>query len=304
MKVLITPTSFGQCGPEPLRLLQTQGYEVVLNETKRKMTSREVIDLARGVSGIIAGVETYDKGTLKILKSVKCISRCGTGMDSIDLEAAKELNIAVKNTPWGPTRAVAELTIAVMLDVLRGVGYCDRQIRAGNWKKFMGHLLLDKTVGIIGYGKIGRLVAELVTAFGAHVIVFDPAVTPGDGKIKTVLFDELLRSADIVCLHVSVSKDNGPLLDEQQIRTMKKGAVLINMSRGGVVKEDALCQAVKSGDLFGAATDVFEKEPYQGQLCELDNIVLTPHIGSYAKEARLQMEIDAVTNLIGVLENL
>ena len=163
----------------------------------------------------------------------------------------------------------------------------------------MGSILSDKKVGIIGFGRIGRKVAELLSSFGCEIAYVDPYVEDGIMGLSRLPMSKLLRWADIISVHVS-GEDR--LIGKDEIRMMKKEGLLINVSRGGVIDEDALYQALKEGYLSGAALDVFEQEPYKGPLKELDNTILTPHIGSYAKEARIKMEIQAVENLLKGLE--
>jgi len=306
-RILISPTTFGTCGMQPLELLEKEGYEVILNLFGRKMTSDEVIELGKDCLGIIAGVELLDAKVLESLPSLRGISRCGVGVDNIDLEKAKELGITVTNTPDGPTRAVAELTVGVILDLLRGISYRDKEIRKGNWYKGMGSLLLDKKVGILGLGRIGRMVAELLSRLDARVVGAD--IKPDRkwleaNKVPLLTLEELLGESDILCIHIAYSEDNRHIIGKKEIGSMKKGAYLVNLSRGGVVDEDALYLALKGNHLAGAALDVFEREPYTGALRELDNVVLTPHIGSYARESRLEMELQAVKNLLGSLSSL
>jgi len=305
-KILISPTRFGSCGKQPLELLEKEGCEVILNPFGRKMTPDEVIELGNDCIGIIAGVESLNANVLESLLSLRCISRCGVGVDNIDLEKAKELGITVRNTPDAPTRAVAELTISVIFALLRNISYRDREIRQGNWYKEMGSLLLNKKVGILGLGRIGRMVAELLLRLGAEIAGAD--IKPDmkwleANKVSLLTLEELLRESDILCLHISYSDENRHIIGRKEIESMKKGAYLVNLSRGGVVDENALYRALKSNHLGGAALDVFEQEPYIGPLRELDNVVLTPHIGSYARESRLEMEVQAVKNLLESLNS-
>lgn len=305
-KILISPTTFGTCGKQPLELLEKEKCEVFLNPFGRKMTPDEVIKLGKNCIGIVAGDESLNATVLESLSSLRCISRCGIGMDNVDLEKAKELGIGVRNTPDEPTRAVAELTVGVIFDVLRNVSYCDREIRKGNWNKEMGSLLLNKRVGILGLGRIGRMVAELLLGLGATVLGAD--VQPdtkwlATHKVSLLSFEDLVRESDIFCIHIPYSKDNRHIIGKKEIESMKIGAYLINLSRGGIVDEDALYQALKSNHLAGVALDVFEQEPYTGALTERDNVVLTPHIGSYAKESRLKMEVQAVKNLLEAIDD-
>jgi len=305
MKIVITTTSFAKFDNRPLQLLNNSGYEVVLNPYGRKLSGNEVVKHASDATGLIAGTESLDRSILENLPFLRIISRCGAGMDNIDLVAAAELNIKVVNTPFGPTLAVAELTVGLILDLLRKTTLMDREMRAGIWKKHMGNLLRGKRVGIIGFGRIGQKTGELLRAFGCEIGYYDSITIEKlkDLKIERMELDELLRKSDIVTIHVS-GKYEKPLLGAKEIEMMKKDAWLVNVARGGAVDEEVLFNALKDGRLAGAALDVFEKEPYNGPLKNLENIILTPHIGSYAKEARTEMEMQAAKNLVDGLEKI
>ena len=304
MKILISPSSFGQCGDEPIRLLKENGLDIINNPFGRKLNEDEVMQLGKDVVGIVAGVESLNKRVIDNLSKLKCISRVGVGMDSVDLEYAKEKGIKVVNTPDGPTRPVAELTIALTMSLLRRIYLADSNIKKNIWKKEIGYLILNKTVGIYGFGRIGKVTAKLFQGLGASVKAFDLCPDyeyAAKNNIEVVNSAGLFEQSDIITVHIPGKKDNTPVITEKELKLMKKSAFLINISRGGVVSEGALYTALKEKQIAGAACDVFEKEPYSGNLIELDNILLTPHLGSYAEEAKLKMEIDAVKNLI---ENL
>lgn len=304
-KVLTSPSSMGQCGSEPFDLLRENGYEVINNPYGRKLTEDEVIELAKDCVGIVAGVEPLTPRVMDALLNLKCISRVGVGMDNVDLEYAKQKGIIVVNTPDGPTRGVAELTLAMTLSLLRRIPQADAALHQRKWKKQIGNLFLDKKVGIIGLGRIGKSVAELFRGLKNPVIGYDPFANETWAKengVELASFEEVLKQADILTLHVPGNKDKSPVIGTAELAMMKDGAFLINIARGGVVDEAALYDALKEGKLAGAAIDVYTKEPYDGPLCDLDNIIMTPHLGSYAKEGKLQMEIDAVKNFIKAVE--
>ncbi len=304
MKILTSPSSFGQVGNEPIDMLTSNGFEIINNPYGRKLTEDEVITLAKDCVGIVAGVEPLTAKVMDALPGLKCISRVGIGMDNVDLEYAKQKGIIVINTPDGPTRSVAELTLAMTFSLLRKIPQADAAIKNKQWKKQTGNLILNKTIGVIGLGRIGRLVAELFRGIGNPVIGYDPIQNEDWAKkfdIKLVDFTTLLQQADIITLHIPGSADKKYIVDEAELEQMKSGAFFINIARGGLVNEDALYQALKTNKLRGAAIDVFSEEPYTGALTELDNVVLTPHIGSYAEEGKLIMEVDAVKNLIASL---
>lgn len=301
--ILIAPSSFGECGDAPLQLLMRAGFSYALNPFKRKLTEQELVGLARNCRGIVAGVEVYSAKVLDQCPKLKCISRCGTGLDSVDVEQTNARGIEVCNTPDAPTDAVAELTVGLIIAVLRRITLADSSVRGGGWNKYIGPLVRNKTIGIIGYGRIGQRVVQLLEAFGASFLLYDPmvSVTQVDRKIQSVPLRQLLQESDIVTLHLSWDKRKPYLIGWEELDVMKKGSYLINLARGGVVDEKALYEKLKSKHLDGAALDVFEQEPYAGDLATLDNVVLTPHMGSYAREARLRMETEAVENLINYL---
>lgn len=302
MKIAITTSSFAQYSKEPLDLLNKAGIEYILNPFGRQLTEDETINLLKGCIGVAAGTEPLTARVIDSLPDLKVISRCGTGIDNVDLKAASSRGIAVCNTPDGPTLAVAELTLAYALSLLRKIPQMDREIRAGIWKKRMGNTLKGKKLGIIGFGRIGKAVASVFAPLDVDVAFNDPVIESDIYKKMTV--SELLPWADIISLHCSKSGGECSLFTIEQLRSMKQGAWFINASRGGLVEEAALYDLLRSGHLAGSAVDVFEREPYDGPLKELENVILTPHIGSYAKESRIQMEIDTVINLIESLNNL
>jgi D-3-phosphoglycerate dehydrogenase len=305
-KILVSPSSFGECGSEPIDILKKAGFEVVPNPYGRKLTENETISLGSEVVGAIAGVETYNSVVLDKLPNLKCISRVGVGIDSIDLKYAKEKGIELCITPNGPTQAVAELSITFALNLLRRISVSDRRIRNNVWKKETGNLMTGKTVGIVGLGRIGKKTASLYQALGCSVIAYDKYPDSGwmeSNNVVCVTFERLIKNADIISIHIPGMEDGEHLIDTRELQQMKPNCIIINLSRGGLINEEALFIHLKEHHEFFAALDVFLDEPYKGALVELDNILLTPHIGSYAKEAKLAMEIDAVNNLINYFDS-
>jgi D-3-phosphoglycerate dehydrogenase len=246
-------------------------------------------------------LEPLTARVLQQAKGLKVVSRCGIGLDNVDLDAARGLGITVRNTPDAPTEAVAELTIGFIFNLLRKISFLDRELRKGNWSKESGGLVRDKKVGIVGLGRIGKRVAEMLLALGAKVAGTD--IQPDYEWLQTkqvplISLEELLKQSEILCLHVSYTGSSEFLIGRKEMEAMPKGAYLINTSRGEIIDQDALYSMLTGGHLSGAALDVFTQEPYSGPLTKLDNVVLTPHIGSYAREARIEMEIQATENLI------
>jgi len=242
---------------------------------------------------IVRSRTTITKEMIDKADNCKIIARVGVGLDNVDQEAAKTKNIRVINAVEGAMNAVAELVLGFMLSLARQTARGDRAIRDGKWlkKELKGTELRGKYLGIIGLGNIGKRLGRLARALNMNIIGYD--VMPIDeefakevGLMKADL-NTLLQSSDYISIHVPLLDSTYHLLDAEKMSTMKKTAKIINTSRGGVVDEDALYEAIKNGTLGGAALDVFEQEPATGnKLAELDNVILTPHIGAQTKEAQ------------------
>jgi D-3-phosphoglycerate dehydrogenase len=305
MKILASPSSIGQISLKPFELLEANGYEVVKNPFGRKLTEDETITLGKDCVGIVAGVETLDSLVIDSLPNLKCISRVGVGMDSVDILYAENKGIKVLNTPNGPTRAVAELTLGLTISLLRKIPNAHYALKNRIWKKQTGNLLFEKKVGVLGLGRIGRMVAEMFRSLGNPVLGYDlyPDMDWAEkNNVEILSLEQLLNQCDIITIHIPGNSDGSTVLNQEELSYLKDGAFLVNVSRGGVINEDALYKMLTNGKLSAAALDVFSNEPYSGKFCDLDNVILTPHIGSYAKEGKLKMEVDAVMNLINALK--
>lgn len=224
--------------------------------------------------------------------NLKIIARAGVGLDNIDLEAAGKRDIKVVNAPESLTLAVCELVFGLLLSLVRNIASADRSMRQNRWEKsrFLGTELYGKTMGLVGFGRIGREVALRARAFGMSTLVYDPYITDEDAEefyAKMVQVDELLKNSDFVSLHTPLTEKTEKFMNSEKISLMKKTAVLINTSRGGVVDQGALIEALKKGKIAGAALDVYETEPPgESELYGMDNVVLTPHIGASSQEAQ------------------
>jgi len=303
-KIFVALSTFAEYGEEPLVLLESTGIEYFLNPLGRRLVREEIVDLGRDATGIIAGVEPYDAHVLQKLPELKCISRCGVGVDNIDLVLAQDKGIVIRNTPDVVIRPVVELTIAMMFDLMRKLSLHTGRMWRRDWKKTAGNLLAGKTVGILGLGRIGRSVAETLLKLDAEVIGTD--IHPDNDwaekhGVHVVSLNELLAEADILSLHLSVIPEGPFVLGRKEISLMKEGAWVVNVSRGDLVDDGAIFEALKSDRLAGVAMDVFPDEPYSGPLCDLDNMVMTPHLATLTKESRVQMETEAVQNLLETL---
>lgn len=302
MNILITTDSFGEYDTRPLDKLKSEGFDIILNPFGRELSKDESMSLySDDIEGVIAGTEIIDAEIIKKASSLKVISRCGVGLDNIDLEAAKKAGIKVFNTPGLVTNAVAELTVGLIFACLRRIVEADRMMRQGEWKKPMGFLLEGKRMGIIGLGNIGKKVVELCSGLRVKFLAYDikkDKIFADKHRVTYLDLDHLVSQSDIIIIHLPLTEETRNLINKDRINGMKQEAFLINTSRGNIVDEAALVKALREKKIAGAALDVFEKEPYQGPLTELDNVILTAHIGSYAREARVKMEGEAVENLI------
>lgn len=303
-KIFVALSTFAEYGNQPLKLLEASGIPFTLNPLGRRLRPADIIELAADATSIVAGVEPYAESVLKMLPFVRCISRCGVGMDAIDHAYAKEHGIVICNTPDVVIQPVAELTLAMMFDLMRHLSYHTSVVRSRQWKKRAGHLLTEQCVGILGLGRIGKRVAEMLCSLGVEVLGSDQCpdlVWAEQAGVKMVGIDELLQGSDIVSLHLSPPLDGRVVLDQAFFESMKNGSVLVNTARGNLVDEAALIKALNSGSLSGAALDVFSQEPYSGPLCGFDNVVMTPHVATLTKESRVKMETEAVENVLAAL---
>lgn len=305
MKILISSASFGKIDQGSMKIMENAGFTPILNPYGRKFEFDEFVELIKDVVGLIAGTEAITAELLANAPMLKVISRYGVGMDNIDLKAAKRYGIIVCNTPEAPSQAVAELALTLMLNLYKRVGEADKNIRSGGWLQLNGRLLSGKTLGIIGLGRIGKKLVKLVHPFEMKIYAYDPYpdydfISSNDVKLMSL--NDVLAQSDIISLHVPLVDKTYHIIGESELSLMKKDAIIINTSRGGLIDEEALVKALKNGHIGGAGIDTFEEEPYKGDLTTFDNVVLTCHMGSATVETRRQMEIETVNNLISNLK--
>ncbi|MDR2826772.1 MAG: hydroxyacid dehydrogenase [Candidatus Adiutrix intracellularis] len=243
---------------------------------------------------------------------LKVVGRAGAGLDNIDVDAARERGVTVLNTPGQNANAVAELVIGLLLALVRHIPIADKSIRAGRWEKskLAGTELFGKTIGIIGFGAVGRRVAELTRAFGLNILAHDPLLTDlqiSAGGARPATFGEILGDSNFVTLHLPKTLTTTGLINREVIMThMKPGAILINCARGGLVDETALAEALVSGRLAGAAMDVFATEPpaLNHPLLALDNFVTTPHLGASTAEAQVNVAVNIAQQMVSFFKTL
>lgn len=286
MKCLITE-KFNQEGIDMLkeRFEVTIAYDKTYEELLAMIPEYEIL--------VVRAATNVDKKFIEAGKKLKVIGMAGIGLNHIDLDQAKAQNIEIFNVPDGSIGSVAELTIGMMITVMRQVYQCYKFVQGGNWDKtaFIGNLIEGKTVGILSLGRIGFRVAELARAFGANIITFDPYVKKEIADkvgAEIVELDEFFKKADIVSVHTPLTDETYHMVGEKQLAQMKKGSYIFNLGRGGIVDEDALYDSLKSGHIAGAGFDVLEVEEQgvRSKLLDLENFVLTCHIGAGSQEAQ------------------
>ena len=260
-------------------------------------------DLTTAIAGadavLVRSATRITRSSLARADRLRAIGRAGVGVDTIDVDAATERGIPVLTAPAGNTIAAAELTMALLLAVARRVPAADRSMKAGEWdrKSFNGFELYGKTLGLVGAGRIGGQVAKRARAFGMQVLVYDPILSAERAReldVQRVSLSDVLSRADVLSVHVPLTEATAGLIGTAQLAQMKKGAVLLNVARGGVVNEDALLAALQSKHLAGAALDVYEQEPLprDNALRSLPNVVMTPHLGASTAEAQQNVAVE------------
>lgn len=300
-RALITTVPFGEVDPASLVLLDEAGIEYVINPIGRRLTEAELVSLVPGFDVLIAGTGPITERVMEAAPQLRLISRVGVGLDNVDLLAARARGIAVAYTPEGPADAVAELTIGLALSLLRGVHLANAAIRQGVWTRIQGRRLAQVTVGVVGVGRIGRRVIRLLSAFGARVLANDLVSMTLDEPVRWVDKRTLYREADLVTVHVPLTRLTRNLVGAEELAMMQPGALLINTCRGGVVDEAALASALRDGRMAGAAVDTFTHEPYHGELVNVDTCLITAHMGSMSADCRLRMEYGAARNAVAFL---
>ncbi len=306
MKILVTPTSMqpGK-GDKVLQRLKEFSDDLVFNPLGRPLSEEELIPLLKECDGYIAGLDYVTKKVMEACPKLKVISRYGVGYDRVDIAAAKEKGIKVTNTPGVNAEAVGELAFGMILAVARKIPYLDDQTRKGMWPRSSGMELKGKTIGILGLGAIGRVVARCAGGYDMNVMAYDPFIDKeyceknGIG-IKT--FDALIAEANVISLHLPMTEQTRHIINDDVIAKMQDEVILVNTSRGGIIDEEAVYRALKSGKLGGLGLDAFEKEPPENSpLFELSNVVATPHTGAHTKEAADNMAYASIKNLVDVL---
>lgn len=307
-RILVTPTSYGKTDPRLKTELEAQVGEVVYNPTGKPLTSVEIARLLPGIDGYIAGLDGIDANALKSADRLKVIARYGVGIDNVDLAVSREKGIVVTNTPGANSVSVAELALGLMLALARQIPEADEAVHQGKWPRYAGVSLEGKTVGILGLGAIGKQLARRLTGFDCKILAFDPIADPPFAKVNHIVLaplEEVIEQADFVSLHLPLLPETRGIANEAFLKRMKKGSFLINTSRGEVIDETALLEALQSGHLKGAGLDAFIVEPPdpENPLLALPQVIVTPHLGAQTDGATSNMGWLAMRDCLAVLKN-
>lgn len=290
---------------EGISLLVAAGHEALdlAGAPSPELLSR----LAEAEGLVVRSQVQVDEALIAAAPKLRVIGRAGVGIDNIDVAAATARSIVVVNAPSGNTIAAAEQTLALMLGVARHLAAADASLRAGKWerKRLHGTELNHKSLGVIGFGRVGRAVAQRAAAFGMRILAHDPVVPAAEiaaAGARPLELDELLAQADVVTLHASATRGGAPLIGSRELKAMRRGSIIINVARGSLIDEAALAAALSEGQIGGAGIDVFAAEPPVGSpLLTAPNTLLTPHLGASTAEAQVAVAVEMAERMIGAL---
>ena len=306
-RILVTPRSVTSEGHPALARLTRAGFEIVMPPAGKMPTASELKQLLPGCVGWLAGVEPITDDVLSAASDLRIISRNGTGIDAIDLESARRRGIEIRRADGANARGVAELAIGMILALARSLPFSDAAIKAGGWSRRKGFELEGKTLGVVGCGKIGRIVAALARGLGMQVVGHDPFAEQSDQSLDAplvhlVYLDEVFALSHVITLHCPPPADGRPLVDARRLGLAKPGVVIVNTARHELVDIPALVAAIERGHVAGAALDVFDAEPpIERSHLASDRILATPHIGGFTDESVDRAVDVAVTNLLEAL---
>lgn len=307
-RILVSASHFDTLCQEAWKLLEENGHEVVFDKNRAfpAYSAEELREIIRDIDGAIIGMDAYTDEVFQMAPKLKAVAKFGVGVDNIDLEAAKRRGVKVLNAPGQNANAVAELTVAYILDLLRRIIPTHQALERGEWPRWLGSELKGKTVGLVGFGAIAKLVAKKLSGFDVKVLAFDLYMNEeaaGALGVQPCDLDELIAASDIVSLHIPASEDTYHMFNAERFLRMKKGAYLINAARGGLVDMDALCAALQKGQLAGAALDAFEVEPLpaDSEIFRSGNVICTPHIGAETREAYTNVSLCVAQGIVDVL---
>lgn len=305
-KILVTPTSFARYDKKLLVALEKEVKSVSYNKICRPLKEKELLKLVGDIDGFIAGLDEITANVIEGAKNLRVISRYGTGVDNVDLAAAKAAGIYITNTPGSNAVSVAELTIGFSIALARDIVIGNTGVKNGQWPRLSGITLAGKTFGIIGLGNIGKELAIRLAPFGIKIIAYDINFDHDFAERNNVVFselEELFEKSDFVSLHIPIFNDNQNLINKRSLSLMKAGAILINTARGELIDEDALYESLSNGHLKAAALDTLREEPpdSSNRLLKLPNLITTPHMGAATDNASNEMTRVSIEECLAVL---
>lgn len=305
-KVFVSTHPFSRASSEPLEILKSSGFEYSINPLGKKLTGQELYELAGDATAIIAGTEDLSV-LIEKSKKLKLIARIGIGLDSVPLQICKDKDIKVCYTPDAVTDAVAEMALGMIISLSRKFITADHAIRNGGWERFEGKAIKEQTIGLIGFGRIGTRLTELLSPFKpGKILVYDilnKSETIENFKklgvnISQVSLEELITTSDTISVHAPKTPLTTDLINREAFQKMKDGVVIINTARGGIINERDLIEFLDNKKIMAAGLDVFSKEPYKGELNNYKQVLLTQHMGSCSFEARRRMEKETAEDVI------
>lgn len=307
-KILVSASHFDTLCREAWALLEENGHQVIFDPSRAFPAYRyeELRGIIGDIDAAIIGMDEYNEAVFAMAPKLKAVAKFGVGVDNIDLEAARRHGVKALNAPGQNSNAVAELTVGFIIDLLRGILPLHGEMARGSWPRRLGEELRGKTVGLLGFGAIARLVAQKLQGFGVELRAFDLYMDEAKARelnVRVCTREEVITGSDIVSLHIPVTEDTHHLFDDDMFARMKDGAYLINTARGALVDLDALCRALRSGKLAGAALDAFEVEPLpkDAEIFRCGNVICTPHIGAETREAYRDVSLTVARDIVAVL---
>ena len=306
-KILVSASHFDTLCKDAWELLEKNGHEVIYDKTRSfpAYSFEELKDIIGDIDAAIIGMDKYTEEVFEIAPKLKAVAKFGVGVDNIDLVAAKKHGVKALNAPGQNSNAVAELTVCYILDMLRKVIPIHEELKEGNWPRWIGSELRGKTVGLVGFGAIARLVAKKLQGFDVQIKAYDLYMNQklaDELGVKACSLDEIIETSDVVSLHIPVSDDTYHMFNTEMFMRMKKGSYLVNAARGGLVDLDDLTKTLREGQIAGAALDAFEMETLpKGMEIFNYNVVCTPHIGAESFEAYRDVSLCVSKDIIRVL---
>lgn len=300
--ILVTARSFANTPGKHQDMLRENGCHVDLRAPSHPYKPEQLREMIGGYDGVILGLDACDAAVIERADKLKVISRYGVGVDAVDLQAAVRKKIVVTNTPGANMLGVSELTLGLLFALARQIPQVAMAAKNGAWTRPTGWELSGKTLGVIGFGAIGRDVGKKAVALGMKVLAYDPFWKGEMSGVENVSLERLIAEADVITLHCALTPDTANLINDERIGQMKDGAYVINTARGELIDEDALYNSLKVGKLGGAAVDAFRVEPpTDSPLLTLDNFIAIPHLGATTRESVERMALMASQNLLAVL---